>query len=140
MRLKNNAVNSVPAIQLHTTEFRIILLKIVPLRNRTLPKHRRRCCIYSWETAQKIFNRNCFQLLCHNPLDIIHGSKMTTPRMNFSFWRQNGPTQTRIEEIKKLYYHENNFIGVIQSWRLSRDEKVVSNPWFKVIQSFQISS
>jgi hypothetical protein len=77
-----------------TTELKINIIpfQVVPLGSHTLPG-----TLFPPPVAVlEVFMWKCPQLVCHELLDVVHSSKMTTFEVVFEFQEKKEVTQTQI--------------------------------------------
>ena len=53
----------------------------------------------------------CHQLVCHDLLDVVHSSKMTTFEVEFEFWENEEVTWTHVRWVRGLWNHWNTLFG-----------------------------
>ena len=70
----------------------IIPFKVVPLGSHTPPE----TLLPLPVAVLEIFMSKCPQLFCHDLLDVVHSSKMTTFEVEFEFWEKEEVTRTQI--------------------------------------------
>jgi len=59
----------------------------------------------------EVFMWKCPQLVCHDLLDVVHSSKMTTIEVEFEFWEKKEVTRTQIRWVWWLWNHWSTFFG-----------------------------
>jgi hypothetical protein len=73
----------------------IILFRVVPLGIHTPP----RTLLPLPVKVLEVFMWKCPQLVCHDLLDVVHSSKMTTFEVKFEFREKEEVTRTQIGRV-----------------------------------------
>ena len=79
--LKSNETGAIKFLLTTELQINIIPFKVIPLGNHTLPE----TLLPLPAAVLEVFVRKCSQLVCHDLLDAVHSSKMTTFEVEFKF-------------------------------------------------------
>jgi hypothetical protein len=73
----------------------LIPFKVVPFGSHTPPE----TLLPLPVAVLEVFIWKCPQLVCHDLLDVVHSSKMTTFEVEFEFWEKKEVTRTQIRRV-----------------------------------------
>jgi hypothetical protein len=77
---KSNAIDAIKFVLTTELKINIVPFKVVPLGSHTPPE-----TLFSIQRAVLEFVWKCPQLVCHDLLDVVHRSKLTTVGAEFVF-------------------------------------------------------
>ena len=105
--LKSNETGAIKLFINNWTTVHIIPFKVVALGSHTLLE----TLLPLPLAVLEVFLWKCPQLICHDHLDVVHHSKMTTFEVEFEFWEKEEVTRTQIRRVWGLWNHWNTLFG-----------------------------